>query len=228
MAVVCEFDRIFTKSVPHILEKLFFSLDYKSFKNCLVVSKSWNDLLTSEAFRKRSKSVFGEDIQEDLRVAAERGNIDIIRRVLSSFVVDMNSITESDRSPLILAAGNGHKDVVHLLLDRGADPNLASQNGSNPRRNGSTPLHYAAFKGHTDVVQLLLDRGAEPNMANQHGRTPLHYAAWKGHKDVAKLLLDRGAEPNMAAQNWMTPLSYALQMGHMDVANILTENGGTA
>ena len=50
MTAACEFDRLFTKSVLHIHEKIFFSVDYKSFKKCLEVSKSWNDLLTSESF----------------------------------------------------------------------------------------------------------------------------------------------------------------------------------
>ena len=83
MAAACEFDKLFTKFVPHILEKIFFSMDYESYKNCLEVSKSWNNLFTSESFLRRGKSVFSEDIQKELRVAARRGNVDIIRRVLS-------------------------------------------------------------------------------------------------------------------------------------------------
>ena len=168
MTAACEFDRLFTKSVLHIHEKIFFSLDYESFKKCLEVSKSWNDLLTSESFLRRGKSVFREDIHKELLLAAERGNTDIIRRVLSSFMVDINWIGLNwIGSPLMVAADNGHQDVVQLLLDRGAEPNMADQ-------NGVTPLHEAAFQGHNDVVQLLLDRGAEPNMAEQDGLTPLH------------------------------------------------------
>ena len=51
-----------------------------------------------------------------------------------------------------------HRDVVQLLLDRGADPNKTD-------KDGMTALHCAAFNGNKDVVQLLLDRGAEPNKA---------------------------------------------------------------
>ena len=64
-------------------------------------------------------------------------------------MVDMNFMTESNGSPLILAASNGHIDVVQLLLDRGAKPNFANQ-------HGTTPLHLAALIDHKDVVQLLL------------------------------------------------------------------------
>ena len=97
----CEFDRVFSKKVPHILEDIFFSVDYDSFKKCLEVSKSWNDLLTSESFLRRGKLVFCEDIQKELLLAAARGNVDTIRKFLSTFMVDVNFMTSS---PLIKAA----------------------------------------------------------------------------------------------------------------------------
>ena len=115
------------------------------------------------------------DTQKELLKAVKRGNVELIRRVLSSFMVDVNFRTERvlneaallvhlrghikiiNESPLILAAKEGHKDVVQLLLERGAEPNLAHQ-------NGRTPLQMAASICHTDVVQLLLDSGAGPNM----------------------------------------------------------------
>ena len=43
----CAFDKLFPKSVPHVLEKIFLSHDYTSFKNCLDVNNTWNMLLTS-------------------------------------------------------------------------------------------------------------------------------------------------------------------------------------
>ena len=175
MATSCEFDRLFTQTVPHILEKIFLSLDFKSYMNCLETSRSWNDLLRSESFQTKGKTVFCEDIQRELQIAAEKGNVVMIQRVLSSFTVDINYMTEWKGFPLILAAGNGHKDVAKLLLDSGAEPNMAAQ-------NGKTPLYYAAFEGHKDVVKLLLDRGAKRNTADKDRFTPLHCAAQEGQK----------------------------------------------
>ena len=82
MAASCEFDILLTKSVPHILEKIFFSLDCKSFLNCLEVSRSWNDVLTSESFQRIGKSIFSEDICEELMQAAEVGTTERIRIIL--------------------------------------------------------------------------------------------------------------------------------------------------
>ena len=222
----CEFDTLFTRNVPHVLEKIFFSLDYASFKNCLEVGKPWRDLLTSESFLRNGKSVFCEDIQGELRLGASSGNVDTIRRVLSSFMVDMNFMTETNPNPLMLAAGNGDRNVVQLLLDRGAEPNMASQ-------NGITPLHWATswagfwpWDGFKDVVHILLENGANPNMATTDGTTPLHYAVdYYGHKDLVQLLLDRGAEPNMADQGGNTPLHVAASEGYKDVVRLLLGRG---
>ena len=160
MAVACEFEKLLAKRVPHIHEKIFFSLDYKSFMKCVEVSKSWKDWLKSESFLRRGKSVFCKDIQNELLLSAKRGNVDMIRRVLSTFMVDINFTTVNNISPLLVAAYKGHEDVVQLLLDRGAKPNLADH-------MGHTPLHWAASHGHKGVVQLLLERGAEPRKATK-------------------------------------------------------------
>ena len=50
------------------------------------------------------------------------------------------------------ATQRGHREVVQLLLDRGADIHLADA------RDGKTALQCAAEGGHRDVVQLLMDR----------------------------------------------------------------------
>ena len=155
LVTACEFYRLFTKNVPHILEKIFFSLDYASFKNCLEVSKSWRDLLTSESFLSRGKSVFCEDIKKDLLLAVWKGNVDLIKGVLSSFMVDINftyTLYTLNMSPLILAAWQSRRHVVQLLLDRGAEPNMAAQ-------NGMTPLSYALQMGHMDVANILTENG---------------------------------------------------------------------
>ena len=53
-----------------------------------------------------------------------------------------------------MAAGNGHEEVVKLLLEKGAE--LESKD-----KYGKTPLSLAAEMGHEAVVMLVLEKGAE-------------------------------------------------------------------
>ena len=217
----CAFDKLFTKSVPHILEKIFFSLDFASYMKCHQVSNNWNELLTSESFKRLGKAKFHEEAQRELRHAIQIGDADEVGRVLSSGMADVNHLAGKQGRSLLYDAVNAQKSKIHvvqLLLDHGADPNQAIT-------DGWTPLHIAAYKGDIDVVKLLLHRGANPNMASWRGTTALHTAAMWGKKDVVQVLLDAGAEINKATSDGRTALSCALQYDYVDIAKILRERG---
>ena len=218
----CGFDTLFTRSVPHILEKIFFLLDYETFKECAEVNNTWRLLLTSESFITLAKSQFGSEISKDereLHDASGRGEAGEVRRLLSSGLLDVNCADRSwpHSSALHKAAYYGHRDVVHVLLDRGADAN------STDVRRG-TPLHGAASKGHREVVVLLLDSGADCDKAGEWGHTPLHGAVWNGHRDVVEVLLGAGADPNVRNNKGETPLYWATWVGRQDVVLLLTES----
>ena len=159
----CKFDTIFSKSVPHILENIFLSLDYEGYKTCLEVSIGWRELLTSESYQEKARSVFHDEIAHgELKLwnAAQEGKVAEVR--IMSLFVDVNYGMGSDLStPLCEAAKSAsapqnnsrhvsQKKVIQLLLERGADPNIAG-------KEGWTPLHWAAKRGNKDVIQLLLD-----------------------------------------------------------------------
>ena len=233
------FDSLFSKNVPHILEKIFFSLDYESFKNCLQVSKDWKEQLASELFQRKGKSVFNEELflDEGKLIKASRDGIqDEVKRLLSSVMLDVNckygprsckdgprgpgstSLRWPGSTPLHQAAFYGRNFVVQILLNMGADLSKADI-------FGSTPLHWAAGGlrvTHKKVVRVLLDAGADPNKTNSCGRTPLHMVK---NKDMAKLLLDGGADPNITKKDGQTPLHYAAQFCSKDVIGLLLERG---
>ena len=224
----CSFNKLFTKNVPHIREKIFFNLDYTSFKQCMEVSSAWHELLKSDSYKRLGKINFQKDIRRDLRCAFDKGNENEIIKILRSGVVDLDGfyLTQNDL-PLVRATEWGWKDVVKYLLEEGADVNKRE------KHNGLTALHEAAIGGHYDIAKLLFVRGANINVRDiVFGFTPLHAASIGGHTNVVKLLLDAGADVNVTnmspkAKYPNTPLFFALQCKHTKTIQLLQEHGGT-
>lgn len=90
---------------------------------------------------------------------------------------------------LILAAQQGHLDIVLTLLDDRYKADVTKSDDG-----GRTALHWAASRGFVDVAKSLLKAGADTNAADDDGRTALHHAAYEGHTAVAELLLDHEAD----------------------------------
>ena len=67
---------------------------------------------------------------------------------------------------LMKASDEGYADVVRLLLDNKADPNIPFKIDEEYELNGETALFFAARKGHVNIVKLLLDYGAEVDHKN--------------------------------------------------------------
>ena len=89
--------------------------------------------------------------------------------------------------PLLLAANEGHLDIVKALLSADADKETLTP-------DGWTPLSLAANAGHLDIVKALLDAGANKEAPGPGGWTPLSLAVNKGHLDIVKALLDAGVD----------------------------------
>jgi ankyrin repeat protein len=83
-------------------------------------------------------------------------------------------------TPLHEACNNCYPDIVKLLLENGANPNLSSH-------NGTRPIHDALEAGELSIVKLLVQNGAD-FMAEYGGKTPLELAKSHGHLDIANYL----------------------------------------
>jgi uncharacterized protein len=130
-----------------------------------------------------------------------------------------DAVARDGYSPLGLAAFFKRRDVVKVLLERGAKPSVPS------RDQGFTPLHSAvatdAGAAIHEIVRLLLDAGADPNAKSREGGTPLHSAAFTGDLEIAELLLAYGADPNATDATSQTPLDIARDRRNVELAALL-------
>jgi ankyrin repeat protein len=155
-----------------------------------------------------------------LHFAARQGAVETARALVEAGA-DVNGQTAGDlTSPMLIAMVNGHFDLALYFLEKGANPNLASD-------AGMTPL-YAALNvywapkafypqpraSYMDVMKALLAKGADPNARLQRkiwytqynfdllrvddsGATPFWRAAYASDIDAMKLLVAAGADPTV-------------------------------
>ncbi len=121
-------------------------------------------------------------------------------------------------TPLMAAAGEGRAEVVDLLLEHRADPNVENE-------IGQTALLAAVYEGHTDSVRSLVLHGASLEAKNHNGRSPLTLAAWRGRLDTTLFLISKGAEVNAQDNNGATPLMLAAGGGYTEIVEALLVNG---
>ncbi|CAG9839770.1 unnamed protein product [Diabrotica balteata] len=146
----------------------------------------------------------------ELRAAAARGDVAACRRHLGAARLVRFSRDEHGRTALHLAAANGHREVVRLLLSVAAPREVDGPDGA-----GCSALQRAAASGHEEVITLVLARGAEVNGQDSvHGNTALHEASWKGHSKSVRLLASAGADLNRCNGGGFTALHLSCQNGH--------------
>ncbi|GFO24292.1 serine/threonine-protein phosphatase 6 regulatory ankyrin repeat subunit b [Plakobranchus ocellatus] len=138
----------------------------------------------------------GADINE---VGDEKGNTPLMATViLSSF-----SWQFFDRF-----------NLVQLLLDFGADPNIVNS-------EGDTAINVAVGGQKLDVVSKLLDAGADLEMPDSDGRTPLLLAAARGQENIIYLLKRHGANMATLDNDGNTALSLVLQTSRLPTEKTL-------
>lgn len=192
----------------------------------------------------------GKDGISAISWAALRGFAPLVTRLMDNGV-DVNSVFDASEfiyehpipglsffvhgeTALHLAVQWGHKEVIRVLLSKGANPEiqnwrfetalvralkmgrqgeavfkllLEARAGINTQTlYGTSALHIAAARGHGPPVQSLLSSGAIIDIRDNTGATPLHLAVSRKQRTVIELLLKNGADVNARDRTGGTPL----------------------
>jgi ankyrin repeat protein len=123
-----------------------------------------------------------------LHNAARNGDLAVITAAIDE-KANLDVRDQHQRTPLMLAAWAGHKEIVKALISAGVNVGLGASDNMNA-------LHFAAQKGHAECARMLITAGIKVNSKNARtGANALIMAAQHGHKDAVELLLKRGANP---------------------------------
>ena len=154
----------------------------------------------------------------DKNIANKYGNTCLHEAVTQSFsnavlqaIIDhgaeLNVKNMFYQTALALACGQKKEDAIHVLLNAGADPNIAY-------KTGNTCLHEAVIQTFSEtILEAIIDHGAEVNTRNKQYETALQLACEKGNTDLINILLNAGADPNIADTDGNTCLHNAVCSG---------------
>jgi ankyrin repeat protein len=131
----------------------------------------------------------------DMCTACHVGDLERVRELLrhdpslAKRISEYVTYYQASGSPLKNAAAQGHIEIVKLLLDHGADPNLREEEIA---PNGHA-LYAAAANRQHEIAKLLLEHGAHPNPEVESSADALSRAIMNGDQAMIDLLCSYGA-----------------------------------
>ena len=122
--------------------------------------------------------------------------------------------TVGSLTPLTIAVSVEGRELTGLLIDYGADVNLAAE-------DGMVPLRMAVGKENISLINVLLEHGADANTSNEDGFTPLDLAVGKHNLAITSALIDHGAEIEVLFR----PLHMSVHYGGIEIVELLLNHG---
>lgn len=178
------------------------------------------------SLRTRGSKSTNQKKAKQLFDAINDGDTNMVNTLLDEGVDPTHTYLRS-AVPLGFAIETNKFDIVRILLEHGADPNLGST-----VREMETPLYRAINSENLELVRMLLAFRADPNLLSDIGigvsKRPLLAAVSKGNIQMVRLLLEQGADPNLSSPDFGTPLTKAVEAGNIQIVKVLIENGALA
>jgi ankyrin repeat protein len=128
---------------------------------------------------------------------------------------DWSWVSSNGETAFLRAALSGDATVMRLLLEKGADPNIPTDEGTTALMTAAG-INWIPVQTYTrsdaeylEVAKLCLDHGADINAIDIEGFTAMHGAANRGFDAMVKLLAEHGAHLDVKDKEGRTPLTFA-------------------
>jgi ankyrin repeat protein len=165
----------------------------------------------------------------ELRSAAQLGDVEKVRRLVTEYGVSANAVAPDSKgeTALHVAVKMANIEVVRFLVEQGGDPNHRDDGGHTPLEtaedcaflknedgmkyagareqimllNGVT-IWKACREGMFEQVKFMINKDPSlVNAGNHHGMTPLHFAVSSQNIPMAEFLLGKGAQASTRNEN---------------------------
>ena len=160
---------------------LFFS-NVKAQESSIFDIARNGSLMEIKALTKNNPDIINNLSKEGysaLTLACYYSNNDVATYLIEH-VKDVNS-KSGYGTPLMAATVKKNSNLVKLLLENNANPNLTDQ-------NNSTALHFSVIFNQQEIIELLIKHKADPNIKDNRGNTALDYAKITNNSKIIQLL----------------------------------------
>jgi ankyrin repeat protein len=182
-----------------------------------------------QATRKRRIREQNRPVEKLIEMATV-GNVEEITRAIE-IGVEIDELGAKGHTALMVAAERGHRAIVTILLNAGADPNLLSDDDG--LGSGMTALMLAASSffasNRHQVVKLLINGGADVNQRGAAGKTAIMSAALAGagYVDCVETLIAAGADLDLLDDRGHTVLTSVAAAENYPMFNLLMQAGAS-
>jgi ankyrin repeat protein len=179
-------------------------------------------------------------LDKQLFESVERDSIEQVRSVLAGGA-DVNARDEEGATPLHRAVAAGNKEVIDLLIARGANVNATGGSlGGTPLCEAIAADYDSSDVAHKlyrelkekraeqlmlDIVRTLIAHGTDVNARDEFGGRVLGCALPFAPIEVVRLLLASGADPGLKDDRGTTALHEAVSLGYIDLVALFLDSG---
>ncbi|XP_067667463.1 ankyrin repeat domain-containing protein 50-like [Haliotis asinina] len=150
-----------------------------------------------------------------LHVAILGGQRGMVKHVLAERLVNINSRGMNAKTPIMVAAIEGQREVFDLVMSKGGDASLVD-------KNGDSILHWVCRGGQVEMVKYVISLNfTDINSRGQFGKTPMMVAAAQGHRRVFDLIMSKGGDASLVDKNDDNILHWVCRGGHVEMVRYI-------
>jgi ankyrin repeat protein len=116
------------------------------------------------------------------------GCSDIILGVIQNKDTVIDATDKEGRTPLYMAAENGHVLIVGMLLNNGANPNIKTKEGVTAAE-AAEQQRYRKVTKQLEIISQFLNHPDNHTIKPSSNKTLLYFAVEKGEKQLVKMLV---------------------------------------